>query len=226
MPKQDQYIDNIKSEVKILGTIFTENREEFVIKNLNAKTTKIKKILAYLEDRDISLFGKVLLTNSLILSQFWHTGCVIHLENQQINKIYNILNRWINGKKGGNITNQLMRSVENGGAGLLNLKNRLQTIKVKTLKALITGEWNKTFDIIVYWLGTRTQKLCGRVIVGPKCEKCTNKYEDIFKLLMKHKEKLTGIQDMKMKEIEAILFLWEENGCSYSGVYKGQKKSC
>ena len=113
-------------------------------KNLNAKTTKIKKILGHLEDRDISLFGKVLLTNSLILSQFWHTGCVITLEDQQINKIYNTLNRWLNGKNSENITNKLMKSAENRGAGLLNLKNRLRTIKVKALKALITGEWNKT----------------------------------------------------------------------------------
>ena len=76
----------------------------------------------------------------------------------------------------------------------------------------------------MYWVGTRIQKLCGRTIVGPKCEKCTNKYEEIFKLLINNKSKLKDIQDMKLKEIDTIIFPKVKKECSYSAIYNGQNK--
>ena len=115
-----------------------------------------------------------------------------------------------------------MKSKEEGGAGLINLKERLQTIKVKALKSLMIGNWTKYFDTIVYWAATRMQLLSGQNIKGPKSETCSNKYDETIKLMVKNRMKLQDIQNMKMKEIETILFERKTITCPYTGIYRGK----
>ena len=222
MPNYEQLKSNIKTEVKILGTYFTEYRKDFVATNFRDKISKIDKIIAHVAEREISLFGKVLLVNSMIYSQLCHIGCVVHFEDKHINLVNKKVNKWLNGKGGPNIINKIMKPKENGGAGLINLKCRLQTLKVKALKSLIVGNWTKYFDTIVYWAGTRMQLLSGQDIKGPKSEFCSNKYDDTIKIMVKNREKLNDIHNMKMRDIETILFEQESTVCPYIGIYRGK----
>ena len=222
MPNYNIYKDKIKPQVKILGIIYTETWKDFTHTNWQNKILKIDRFLNFFKNRELSLFGKVLLTNSLILSQLWHIGCVVELSKVQINLLYNKLNVWINGKNSTNIIPVLMKSKENGGAGLLDVEKRMKTIKVKALQFLLTGIWSKAFDIILYWAGTRLALMSGKTIIGPKAEICNNKYEKTIKTLFENRDKLQEINDMKLKDVEHEIFGKAINEISYKNIYFGK----
>ena len=108
-----------------------------------------------------------------------------------------------------------------GGAGLLNLSNRLYAIKIKSLQFLITGKWNKEFDSIIYWAGTKNLILSGRLKNGPKCELCNNHYNKTINMMVTHRLKLSNIGVMKVKEIETILYPSPQKDVPYIAIYYG-----
>ena len=173
------------------------------------------------EKREISLMGKVLLVNSQIMSQFWHMGSILEPNEKYIKKIYKLINNWINGARGEYIIEKLMKPKLEGGAGLLNLRERLKAIKIKARGFLITGNWGKEQDTIVYWAGTRNKTLSNRDVKGPKCEHCRNYSEKTFRLMVKHKEQLKNIETLKVKEIEEILGKTEKQEIDFGNIYKG-----
>ena len=141
MPEETKYKQYIKEEIKLLGAYFHENPEQNKIINWIKKEEKVKKIIQYHTNREISLMGKVLLTNSLILSQYWHVGAILQPDRKYINRVLQIINKWINGNTGQYIIDKIMKPKQQGGAGLLNLENRLLAIKIKSREFLITGKW-------------------------------------------------------------------------------------
>ena len=208
MPNEEKYSDLIKDEIKILGNIFTSNSEESGNKNWNVKTEKIKKLIQVYEERNLTLIGKVLLTNSIILSQIWHLGSILPIKMDFIKKIEKLINEWMFGKRSKNIIKILQNPREQGGLGLLNIEKRLNAIKVKSLDFLTLKIWPKDFDFIIYWAGTKTQKIANRQIVGPKCENCTNIYGKTISKIVKLKlEKPDlNINEKSIKDIEVALY--------------------
>ena len=65
--------------------IFQEGREETAETNWKKKEETAIKIMRSNEKREVSLFGKILSVNSLVLSQYWHIGAILKL-NQKIHK--------------------------------------------------------------------------------------------------------------------------------------------
>ena len=221
LPYKEKYKNLVKHEVKILGAIFTQNRKNFSKLNWDSKMEKIDKIIDFHRDRNISLLGKILLINSLIFSQIWHIGGIITPTKTGISKLYRKLNSWLNGTRGHNIIDQIMKPKEYGGAGLLNLEQRLTAIKIKNLQFLITGDWYKDFDIILYWAGTKNLILSGKMKTGPKCETCTNKYGDIISTMVKNRNKLCKIANMKVRDIEKNIYPMAKTDIPYKNIYSG-----
>ena len=61
----------------MLGAIFHEDRKDTSKCNGIKREEKVRKTIKNHEGREISLFGKVLLANSLLLSQYWHIGAIL-----------------------------------------------------------------------------------------------------------------------------------------------------
>ena len=223
MPKEEKYKEYVKREIKILGATFHEERKENEVVNWKKKEEKALKIIKYHEKREISLFGKILLINSLVLSQYWHIGTILPPNEKYIRRLYRMINDWLNGRNGNYIIGEIMKSKEEGGAGLIDLRKRLEAIKIKSLQFLITGNYNKEQDILLYWAGTRTMALGNFKLKGPKCENCTNYHNITFSTMLKHKEKLKGIAEMNTKQIQNVIYNPEKNKkIEYSNIYQGK----
>ena len=68
--------------------------------------------ISYQEKREISLFEKVMLVNSLILSQYWFLGAILIPEKKFITKVYKLINNWINGNESDSIVETIMKPKE------------------------------------------------------------------------------------------------------------------
>ena len=222
MPQEEKYKKYVKKEVKILGALFHENRHQTSARNWEKKEETVLKIIKSHEKREISLFGKVLLINSLIMSQFWHIGAILQPNKGYTKKIYKLLNSWINGQNGEYIIEKIMKPKNQGGAGLINLEQRLSAIKVKARGFLISGKWDKEQEIMIYWAGTRTKTLANMEVKGPRCERCDNYNEDTFKLMVKHNEDLKDIEKIKVKKIQEIIYGTEEKTKHLENIYNGK----
>ena len=55
---------------------------------------------------------------------------------------------------------------------MIDIENKIEAIKVQSLKFLIEGTWTNEQEIIIYWAGTRTRTLGQIDIRGPKAEQC------------------------------------------------------
>ena len=221
-PKLGEYGDFVKKEVRILGALFHEDRKETVRLNWEKKEEKILKIIKAHETREISLFGKILITNTIIFSQFWHIGAILQVEDKYIKRIYKLINKWLNGQNGENIIPKLKKSKLEGGANLIDLKERLQAIKIKAREFIIMGNWEIEQEPIVYWAGTRTKTLGNIDIEGPRSENCQNYNEITFRHMVQNKAELKQIDKMKVKEIQKIVYKHNENTCVISNIYKGR----
>ena len=222
MPGEEKHKDEIRSEIKILGAIFTSSKQETSNKNWEQKIEKIDNIIKSYETRKLSLIGKILLTNTTLLSQIWHVGCIIKPEEKYINQLYKKINTWLNGTRGENIIKLVTPKKINGGLGLLDIRKRLAAIKIKSLKFVITGAWGKEADFIIYWAGTNIQTLSGINPKGPKCEYCINEIGKTIRLMVKNKNKLTNLEDMNLKKIEEEIFTEPNKVVKYKNIYIGK----
>ena len=221
-PNLGEFEEYKRKEVKILGALFHEDREQTTKINWEKKQEKILKIIKTHEKREISLFGKILIINTIIFSQFWHIGAILQVEDKYIKKIYTLLNKWLNGQNGQNIIQKIMKPKEVGGASLINLKERLQAIKIKARGFIITGDWEAEQEPIVYWAGTRTKTLGNMDVEGPRCERCQNYNEITFRHMIQNKEELKQINKMKVKDIQKVIYKHDEGKCDILNIYKGR----
>ena len=222
MPMEENYKNWIKEEINVLGGRFSSNKVKTGKINWELKIEKIRKLIQSFETRNLSMVGKVLLANTILLSQIWHIAAILPMEEKYILKINRMINIWINGKNGEYIIDLLAKKRENGGLGLINLENRIKTIKIKSLQFLITGKWTKEHEILIYWAGTHTFTLGNKNIIGPRCENGTNDYCKTMKLMVKHKEKLREIDKMKLKDIEKEIYRTEQYKPEYANIYSGK----
>ena len=125
----EEYKKYVKEEIKVLGGNFCSKKSNSGKINWEMKIEKIKKLIQSFEKRNLSIVGKVLLANTMLLSQIWHLAAILPLELKYIHKINKLINIWINGKNGENIHTLLTKSKEQGGLGLIDLEKRIKSIK-------------------------------------------------------------------------------------------------
>lgn len=218
-PDLGKYNENIKNEIKILGHIFTKEKQLMSDRNWEIKLDKIKKILQEINQRHVSIFGKILLSNSLIMSQIWHLGLILDPKKKYINQIYRLLNKWINGEYNEYIIDILKLPICQGGAGLMDIEHRLQTIKIRAIAKIIQTKKSSSTDLLEYWSGTDVQKVFGIDRKKPKCEVPNKKYQNLLKMFVKHAEKLK-LAESTCKSIQEILYPQNVNKVDYEGIYR------
>ena len=117
-PDFKKYNDCIKNEVKILGCVFTAEKKVTSKRNWEIKVEKIITAIEQEKDRNLSLFGKILLANSLVLSKLWHVGIILEINDKYICEIHKRLNTWFRGQRKRNVISLLQKPVSEGGGGL------------------------------------------------------------------------------------------------------------
>ena len=117
--------------IKVLGVVITNNHEDRLTLNYSTLMPKIENILKMWKQRDLSLFGKIMIVNSLVMSLFIYKIAVLPMIPKCfINQLDLMIKDFIwKGGKPKIPTTIILGSKENGGAGLIDLRKKELAIK-------------------------------------------------------------------------------------------------
>ena len=145
-------------DISVLGTTVTHKQNTAEL-NYEGVMVKVKAILSSWKHRGLSLEGKILVINSLIMSLFVYKMQVIpNIPQKIIKQLEVMLKQFIwNNKKAKVPIQTLTRSRNQGGLNLTNIKNREIAIKATWIQIL--QEDSKTAQIAYYAMGEVAQHL-------------------------------------------------------------------
>ena len=119
-------IDWPNEPVNVLGYWVSHNHDEQLKLNLNPLIDKVRAILSLWYHRGLSLFGKVLVLNSLVSSLFVHKLAVLtEIPDEFFKMIRKIYTEFIWDNKSPKVRWEILIGLkEHGGTGLIDLKNK------------------------------------------------------------------------------------------------------
>ena len=181
---------NLVKEVKILGVNFSldiKRRDDLHYKDI---LSKIKRLLGWWKERDLTIMGKVHLLKTYALSRLNYVSSLIVIPKWVISEVEKISFEFIWRGKDRMKRNILYQNYEFGGIKISNYMLFVKSQRIMWLKRLIYGEkdsgWKIYFDYCCRNVG-------GRLIVLCDCE--------ISKLRMEiplfYKEALKAWQDIR-----------------------------
>ncbi|XP_024122537.1 uncharacterized protein LOC112143031 [Oryzias melastigma] len=147
---QYQVIESIRvvNEVKYLGVLISKDlskREEI---NITKKLTDMKRNLSRWLTRDLTIFGRNLLTKTEGVSKIIYPCHSMHISPQNIKKANSIIYQFLWKNKTHYIKrSQLVKSYKNGGINTLDFEAMVGTFKIKWLKAFLLQQNSIWFHI-------------------------------------------------------------------------------
>ena len=120
-----------KTQIKYLGVWLTES--EMMALNMETVIKKIKKKITYWKTRNLSLWGRVYVTKTVLLNNIWHALQNIEVIPKEIKKIKKEIFEFIWRDRGHDPIERktLELPIEEGGLGIINIEERLQAYKIK-----------------------------------------------------------------------------------------------
>ena len=119
----------------ILGAVFCRDKGEETCENLQ-KATKTLEKLQNSTGKFISLAGKILRLNTYVFSTVWNNAWMIDINNYHFRQFITQIEKYLCEFKGKEILGKVSKRREEGGLGLINIKERIQAIQaLKFLKA-------------------------------------------------------------------------------------------
>ena len=202
--EDDEFRARRKKTVKILGTLFTENRADQSSENNNKVYDIAENLLERIKGRHLSIIGKVLYVNSKIWSLLWHKAWVLNEKEAEMKKLIDRIISFLTSLKKKKTFNTITLPKELGGLGLINPMTRIPSIKIKALENV--GLDYVENDMLQYEIGHRMADIYGYMPVGPKREIHVSRYETVINTFKQNIDKLQNITELKVKDIENKIF--------------------
>ena len=139
-----------KDKIKILGIYFGNGDTSAF--NWEPRINKIKATLDRWKARHLTLKGKAIIVNSLIGAGISYFGAAISCPEEYIKRMDDIICRFYWDDKPEKIKRDTIRSFKDmGGTGLLNIRAKLQAVKINILKRYTesSSKWRFLFD---FWI--------------------------------------------------------------------------
>lgn len=146
----DSHICNIpiKNEIKYLGMKINKNFKERVDNNIQPIIDKNQKILSSWLQRNISIFGRILLTKMESISRLIYPSFSVDIPDQYIKKINKIQYDFIwNNKQHLIRKNDLVKPIEEGGLNVIDFDVMNGVIKLQWLKKFLIKKNSVWFSI-------------------------------------------------------------------------------
>ena len=141
-------IDFSKSTIKSLGIYFSRNMQECLRLNWDKLIGDIQNLLNSWKRRKLTLFGRVTILKTLIMSKCNYLLQTITVTKEILNKIESIMYKFLWNDKNDKIKRkQMIQQYDKGGIKMIDIKTQLETFQIKWINRLITGE-NATWKII------------------------------------------------------------------------------
>lgn len=124
-----------KTCIKILGIHISYNKDEMERLNYTTKLTKIKQRLNIWKNRDLTIFGKILLIKSYALSQILYTTSVLPTSDKFISELEDIIYNFLwNGKQHKVKKCVIIQKCVNGGQNMISLHDMIKVQKLKWIQ--------------------------------------------------------------------------------------------
>ena len=134
-------IDFSKSTIKSLGIYFSRNRQESLRLNWDKLLADIQNLLNSWKRRKLTLFGKVTVLKTLIMSKCNYLLQTITVSKEILHKIETILYKFLWNDKNDKIKRkQMTQEYEKGGIKMIDVKTQLEIFQIKWVNRLISGE--------------------------------------------------------------------------------------
>ena len=159
-----QLFGNVVEEVKILGIYFTRNLKQKDDLNYKEILSKIKRLVGWWKQRDLTIMGKIQLLKTYVLSKFNYVSSLITVPKSILEEVERISFDFIWRGKDRIKRKILYQDYEFGGLRMTNYETFIKTQRIMWLKRLIYGEnysgWKISFDYCCRSIGGRFIFLC------------------------------------------------------------------
>jgi exonuclease III len=129
--------------IKCLGVYIENNYQQMIDNNFKKCLEKIENILKTWGLRKMTLKGKIVVVNTMIISQLIYLCSVIATPQWVIGKYNKQITEFLWDKKPSKIKYScLINSIDNGGLKLQDLETKIKSLKLKWISKLIDNEYN------------------------------------------------------------------------------------
>ena len=186
---------NLVQEIKILGVHFCLDRSKKDDLNYKEILSKIKRLLGWWKQRDLTLVGKVHLLKTYALSKLNYVSSLILVPKWVYVEVEKLSFEFLWGGNDRIKRNIMYQDYEYGGIKITNYRIFVKTQRIMWMKRLIYGEkkmgWKLYFDYVCESVGGRFIFLCDYEISKLKLI-IPQFYLDILKAWQELKEVLQG----------------------------------
>jgi hypothetical protein len=126
-----------------LGIQITNDIEHTTDINYKDRLGKIDDILDLWNLRQLTLKGKILVINTLIIPQLLHLCSVIHMPQIYVNRFQKAVSNFIWNKKPPKVKySSLVNKIEYGGLKLQDLESKIKSLKLRWIKQIANNEYS------------------------------------------------------------------------------------
>lgn len=193
----------MKKKVTILGAVFCEDKTKETCENLQKANKSLQKLKEGY-GKFTSLVGKILRINTYICSTIWNNAWLINTSDEHFRLFIKELAKYIQKIKGGEILEKVMRRKEEGGLNLLNIKERIEAIKVAEI--IKADKQIPETDNIIFETGTKQNLIYNTSFKGPRSENTNDIILTIEKNITSINSFKKNHKQIKPKDIQNILF--------------------
>ena len=114
---------------------------------------KFKNVINLNETRNLRLFGKSIIVNTLVCSKIWYTANVFPVPSFYVDRFNTEMFSFIWNDKTECLKRELLYyPCKQGGINLVNIGLKIQSFLIMHIHQFIFGDYKKWKDIAIYWL--------------------------------------------------------------------------
>ena len=141
------------STIKLLGIHVGYNAQVLEEKNYRGKINKIKQKLNIWKQRNLTIYGKILIIKAFALSQLLYVAAVCHIPKKIMTEVERIIYEFLwNGKPHKVKTKVIIQDYANGGCKMIDLEEMIKAQKIKMIKRFLSEDevlWKPTMKALL-----------------------------------------------------------------------------
>ena len=139
--------------VKYLGIYVGKDKRKQEQLNWENKFIKIQSILNMWKSRNLTLYGKIVVIKSLLISQIVYPASVIHVPESLVRKLEKMIYTFLWGSKREKIKRTVcINSPEEGGLGMIDLKSKIHSLKLSFISKYLKYHDQPWMQLFGYWI--------------------------------------------------------------------------
>ena len=140
--------------VRIWGVVYHNDEKAMVKENFESLVTKIDNTLSIWDTRDLSLIGRVLVVNSLIISQLVYKMLMMFtIQNEYFDRVQESIKTFLwQGKRPKIAYTKLIQDYSNGGLKLVDIACKNKAMKVSWDERIVRNDFLQNIVKHVYTL--------------------------------------------------------------------------